>query len=36
MYYCGEALEQIEQQAGTALDHALTELFCKTMRCFPI
>jgi putative two-component system response regulator len=27
-----EALEQIEQQAGTAFDPALTELFCKTMR----
>ncbi|HKO31747.1 MAG TPA: HD domain-containing phosphohydrolase [Nitrospiraceae bacterium] len=27
-----EALEQIEQQAGTAFDPSLTELFCKTMR----
>jgi HD-GYP domain-containing protein (c-di-GMP phosphodiesterase class II) len=27
-----EALEQIEQQAGTAFDPALTELFCRTMR----
>jgi putative two-component system response regulator len=27
-----EALEQIEQQAGTAFDPALTELFCTTMR----
>jgi HD-GYP domain-containing protein (c-di-GMP phosphodiesterase class II) len=30
-----EALEQIEQQAGTAFDPALTELFCKTMRDQP-
>jgi response regulator RpfG family c-di-GMP phosphodiesterase len=27
-----EALQQIEQQAGTAFDPALTELFCRTMR----
>jgi response regulator RpfG family c-di-GMP phosphodiesterase len=27
-----EALEQIEQQAGTAFDPALAELFCTTMR----
>jgi HD-GYP domain-containing protein (c-di-GMP phosphodiesterase class II) len=27
-----EAPEQIEQQAGTAFDPALTELFCRTMR----
>ena len=27
-----EALEQIEQQAGTAFDPTLTELFCRTMR----
>ena len=27
-----EALEQIEQQAGTAFDPMLAELFCKTMR----
>jgi response regulator RpfG family c-di-GMP phosphodiesterase len=27
-----EALQQIEQQAGTAFDPALTELFCSTMR----
>ncbi len=27
-----EALERIEQQAGTAFDPTLTELFCKTMR----
>lgn len=27
-----EALQQIEQQAGTAFDPALTELFCCTMR----
>lgn len=28
----GEALQQIEQQAGAAFDPTLTELFCKTMR----
>jgi response regulator RpfG family c-di-GMP phosphodiesterase len=27
-----EALQQIEQQAGTAFDPSLTELFCRTMR----
>jgi HD-GYP domain-containing protein (c-di-GMP phosphodiesterase class II) len=27
-----EALQQIEQQAGTAFDPTLTELFCRTMR----
>jgi len=27
-----EALQQIEQQAGTAFDPALTEIFCRTMR----
>jgi putative two-component system response regulator len=27
-----EALQQIEQQAGTAFDPNLTELFCRTMR----
>ena len=27
-----EALQQIEQQAGTAFDPALTQLFCSTMR----
>jgi len=27
-----EALERIEQQAGTAFDPSLTELFCRTMR----
>ena len=27
-----EALQQIEQQAGTAFDPELTELFCRTMR----
>jgi HD domain-containing protein len=27
-----EALEQIEQQAGTAFDPTLAELFCRTMR----
>jgi HD-GYP domain-containing protein (c-di-GMP phosphodiesterase class II) len=27
-----EALEQIEQQAGTAFDPMRTELFCRTMR----
>lgn len=27
-----EALQQIQQQAGTAFDPALTELFCRTMR----
>ena len=27
-----EALQQIEQQAGTAFDPMLTELFCRTMR----
>ena len=27
-----EALQQIEQQAGTAFDPAVTELFCRTMR----
>jgi HD-GYP domain-containing protein (c-di-GMP phosphodiesterase class II) len=27
-----EALQQIEQQAGTAFEPALTELFCRTMR----
>jgi putative two-component system response regulator len=27
-----ETLQQIEQQAGTAFDPALTELFCRTMR----
>lgn len=27
-----EALELIEQQAGTAFDPMLTELFCRTMR----
>jgi response regulator RpfG family c-di-GMP phosphodiesterase len=27
-----QALQQIEQQAGTAFDPALTELFCSTMR----
>ena len=27
-----EALQQIEQQAGTAFDPALTEVFCHTMR----
>ncbi len=27
-----EALEQIQQQAGTAFDPALTELFCRIMR----
>ena len=31
-----EALEQIEQQAGTAFDPALTELFCHTMRKQPL
>ena len=27
-----EALQQIEQQAGTSFDPTLTELFCRTMR----
>ena len=27
-----EALQQIEQQAGTAFDPTLIDLFCKTMR----
>jgi putative two-component system response regulator len=27
-----EALQQLEQQAGTAFDPTLTELFCRTMR----
>jgi len=27
-----EALQQIEQQVGTAFDPALTEVFCHTMR----
>ena len=27
-----KALQQIEQQAGTAFDPALTEVFCLTMR----
>jgi HD-GYP domain-containing protein (c-di-GMP phosphodiesterase class II) len=27
-----EALQQIEQQAGTAFDPKLTELFCRTIR----
>ena len=27
-----EALQQVEQQAGTALDPTLAELFCRTMR----
>ncbi len=30
-----EALQQIEQQAGTAFDLTLTELFCSTMRAQP-
>jgi len=30
-----EALQQIEQQAGTAFDPTLTELFCRTMRAQP-
>ena len=30
-----EALQQIEQQAGTAFDPTLTELFCSTMRAQP-
>ena len=30
-----EALQQIEQQSGTAFDPALTELFCRTMRDQP-
>jgi putative two-component system response regulator len=30
-----EALQQIEEQTGTAFDPALTELFCRTMRDQP-
>ena len=30
-----EALQQIEQQAGTAFDPTVTELFCRTMRDHP-
>jgi len=30
-----EALQQIEQQAGTAFEPTLTELFCRTMREHP-
>jgi response regulator RpfG family c-di-GMP phosphodiesterase len=30
-----EALQQIEQQAGTAFDPTLTELFCRIMRAQP-
>ncbi|MDZ4732391.1 MAG: response regulator [Nitrospirota bacterium] len=30
-----EALQQIEQQTGTAFDPALTELFCSTIRAQP-
>jgi HD-GYP domain-containing protein (c-di-GMP phosphodiesterase class II) len=31
-----EALQQIEQQAGTAFDPTLTELFCRTMHEQPL